>query len=289
MMPATPPKVRLLDEVRAQCRLGHYSGRTEEAYVGWIRRFIIFHAKRHPREMGAGEVRAFLSHLATKAQVSASTQNQALGALVFLYRRVLRQEVGDIGAHERARSPERLPVVLARVEVRAVMAQLAGTPWLVAMLLYGAGLRLNEALELRVKDVDFERRAIAVRRGKGAKDRMAPLPASTAPKLRAHLGDVRAQFDRDRAAGIAGVALPEGLSRKYPNAGTDWVWQWVFPAGRICRDPRFGAPSRFHLHESAIQREVTRAVRAAGIAKRAGCHTLRHHADRRIMPMIAAS
>jgi integron integrase len=272
---ATPPP-RLLDQVRAALRLGHYSERTEEAYVGWIRRFILFHGKRHPGELGAEEIRRFLSHLAVEEHVGASTQNQALGALVFLYRRVLRRELGDIGVLERARTPERLPVVLTRAEVRAVMGQLAGVPWLVAMLLYGAGLRVSEALELRVKDVDFGRHAIAVRRGKGAKDRMAPLPVSLAAKLRTHLGEVRAQFERDRAAGLGGVVLPEGLARKYPNAGTDWVWQWVFPAGRVCRDARFGAPSRFHLHESAVQREVTRAVRAAGVTKRAGCHTFRH-------------
>ena len=262
--------------MRSRLRTAHYSPRTEESYVSWIRRFVLFQGKRHPREMGAAEVRAFLTHLAVNEQVSASTQNQALGALVFLCRHVVNQDIGDLGELPRARMPEQLPVVLTLSEVRAVLARLDGVPWLVAMLLYGAGLRLNEALALRVKDVDFERRTIAVRRGKGAKDRMVPLPTLVVARLRDHLSNVRKQFNGDRAAGLAGVALPDGLARKYPSAGTDWVWQWVFPASRICRDPKYGAPSRFHLHESAIQREVTRAVREAGITKRAGCHTLRH-------------
>ena len=271
-----PPAPRLLDRVRDALRLGHYSDRTEEVYVAWIRRFILFHGKRHPRAMGGPEIRAFLTHLAVVERVSASTQNQALAALVFLYRRVLGQEQVDLGTVVRAKGPERLPVVLTRSEVRAVLGKLAGVPWLVAMLLYGAGLRLNEALELRVKDVDFERRAVDVRRGKGGKDRVVPLPARLAQALREHLLTVRAMVDRDRASGLGGVTLPEGLSRKYPNAGLEWPWQWVFPSARICRDPRFGAPTRFHLHESAIQREVARAVRGAGLSKRAGCHTFRH-------------
>jgi integron integrase len=172
--------------------------------------------------------------------------------------------------------PEVLPVVLTQGEVRAVLAQLEGVPWIVGMILYGGGLRLREALELRVKDVDFERRAISVRRGKGGKDRMAPLASSVIPRLREHLQEVHAMYLRDRAAGLAGVPLPDALVRKYPAAATEWPWQWVFPAGRICRDPTHGVPTRFHLHESAIQREVTEAVRAARITKRAGCHTLRH-------------
>ena len=266
----------LIDDVREALRLRHYSARTEEAYAGWIRRFILFHNKRHPREMGAAEVRRFLSHLALDGQVSASTQNQALGALLFLYRHVLRIDLDHLEGVERARMPEQLPVVLTRAEVRAVLAQMSGVPWLVAMLLYGSGLRLSEALDLRVKDADFDRRAVAVKRGKGAKDRMVPLPALLVLPLRNHLHHVRAQFERDRAAGLGGVALPEGLARKYPNAGVEWPWQWVFPAGRVCRDPAYGAASRFHLHETAIQREVARAVRAAGLAKRAGCHTFRH-------------
>jgi integron integrase len=272
--PCTPP--RLLDQVRAALRLGHYSVKTEEAYVGWIRRFILFHGKRHPSEMGEPEVTAFLSHLATADGVSASTQNQALAALLFLYRHVVRRELADLSPVVHARMPQNLPVVLTRREVRAVLAQLHGVPWLVAVILYGAGLRLREALELRIKDVDFERLAIAVRRAKGGKDRMAPLPTAAVPRLREHLEVVRAQFLRDRAAGLAGVPLPDALARKYRAAATAWAWQWLFPAGRVCRDPRYGSPTRFHLHESAIQRDVTAAVRAAGIAKRAGCHTLRH-------------
>lgn len=269
-----PP--RLLDRVREALRLGHYSSRTEDAYAGWVRYFILFHGKRHPSEMAEPEVRAFLSHLATVDRVSASTQNQALGAIVFLYRHVLRRELPDLDGVARARMPETLPVVLTRAEVRAVLAALDGVPWLVAMLLYGAGLRLREALKLRIKDIDLDRRAISVRRGKGAKDRMTPLPLAIIPALRRHLERVQRPYLEDREAGLACVPLPDALVRKYPSAQHEWPWQWAFPAGRVCRDPRYGPAVRFHLHETAIQREVTRAVREAGIAKRAGCHTLRH-------------
>jgi len=269
-------KPRLLDQVRQALRLGHYSQRTEEAYVAWIRRFILFHGKRHPQEMGKREVVAFLTHLAVNVQVSASTQNQALGAILFLYRYVLRRELNSLDGTVRARTPERLPVVLSRAEVRAVLGQLDGVFWIVGALLYGGGLRLGECLELRVKDVEFDRRQLFVRRGKGGKDRVVPLPELVKEPLRLHLTRVRDIFDQDRAAGIGGVVLPDALARKYPNASREWAWQFVFPAGRVCRDPRWGGPTRFHLHETAVQRAVAAAVRRAVPGRRASCHTFRH-------------
>ena len=266
----------MLDQVRAAVRVRHYSPRTEEAYVGWIRRFILFHGKRHPKEMGEPEVGAFLSHLAVRDRVSASTQNQALGALTFLYRHVLRKPVGELGQTVRARGPERLPVVLSRAEVRRVLSELRGAVWIIGGLLYGAGLRLSESLELRVKDLDFDRRQIIVRRGKGDEDRAVPLPGLVVAALEEHLRGVRERFAADQRAGVGGVSLPEGLARKYPNASREWAWQFVFPAARVCRDPRWGGPTRFHLHETAVQREVAAAVRRAGLGKRVSCHTFRH-------------
>jgi integron integrase len=271
-----PPPPRLLDRVRQSLRLRHYSPRTEEAYVAWIRRFILFHGKRHPATMSAAEVVAFLTHLAIREGVSASTQNQALGAIVSLYRHVLNRDLGALDGIVRARVPERLPVVLTRVEVRAVLDRLRGVPWLVVALLYGGGLRLNECLALRVKDLDFGRRQIVVRRGKGGRDRVVPLPALVCERLAQHLARVREVHDRDLRIGLGAAALPEALGRKYPNAAAEWAWQFVFPAGRICRDPRCGGPTRFHLHESAVQREIARAVRASGIGKRATAHVFRH-------------
>jgi len=273
---ATRPRPRLLDRVRSALRLRHYSRRTEEAYAAWIRRFIRHHSLRHPATMGVGEVVAFLTHLAEVERVSASTQNQALGALLFLYRTVLKQDVGTLDGLVRARMPERLPVVTSRDEVRAVLAHLCDPYRLIATLLYGAGLRLTECLELRIKDLDLDRQQIVVRRGKGAKDRAVPLPRLAHDALRAHLRGVRNVFDADRRAGLGGVVMPDGLARKYPGAPRDWQWQFLFPAGRVCRDSRWGGPTRFHLHESAVQREVKAAVRRAGVVKRVSCHTFRH-------------
>ncbi|MGE0363804.1 MAG: integron integrase [Vicinamibacterales bacterium] len=273
---ATRPRPRLLDRVRSALRLRHYSRRTEEAYSAWIRRFIRHHGLRHPATMGAGEVVAFLTHLAEVERVSASTQNQALGALLFLYRTVLRQDVGALDGLVRARMPERLPVVMGREEVRLVLGLLPEPYRLIATLLYGAGLRLTECLELRIKDLDLDRQQIIVRRGKGAKDRAVPLPRLALGRLSVHLREVRGTFAADRRSGVGGVAMPDGLDRKYPNASRDWAWQYVFPAGRVCRDSRWGGPTRFHLHESAVQREVKAAVRRAGVAKRVSCHTFRH-------------
>jgi integron integrase len=254
MAEPTPRPAKLLDQVRQALRLGHYSPRTEEAYVGWIRRFIIFHGKRHPASMGETEVRAFLTDLAVVEHLSASTQNQVLGALLFLYKHIVRRELTNLGELPRGRMPSTLPVVLSRAEVRAVLNHLAGVPWLVATLLYGAGLRLAETLDLRVKDLDFDRQQIVIRRGKGQKDRAVPLPALARGRLLAHLDAVKQQHAADLAAGLGSVVLPDALAAKYPNAGKSWPWQFVFPAGRICRDPRWGRPTRFHLHEIAILR-----------------------------------
>jgi integron integrase len=265
-----------MEQVRAQFRARHYSRRTEDAYVHWIRRFIVFHRRRHPRDLGAQEISAFLTALAVDHHVAASTQNQALSSLLFLYREVLQQDVGTVSVLPRARMPARVPVVLTPSEVRRVLEQLHGVPRIGATLLHGSGLRLQECLELRVKDVDFERREITVRRGKGQKDRRVMLPDAVRESLERHLADVRRLHHADLAAGFGRVMLPDALERKYPHAATDWAWQFVFPAGRICRDERFGPPTRFHLHESAIQRAVTEAGRKAGLAKRVGCHTFRH-------------
>ena len=269
-------KPKLLDQVREAIRLRHYSRRTEESYVGWIRRFILFHQKRHPRDMGSAEVVGFLTHLAVKEQVSASTQNQALNAVIFLYRQILNRDLADLGQAVRARTPVRLPVVLDRTEVRTILASLDGVMWLIVALLYGGGLRLHECLEVRVKDLDLARNQLVVRRGKGNKDRVVPLPALVRPALEQHLASVRRLHEADIRAGFGRVVLPEALAAKYPAAPLEWVWQFVFPAGRICRDPRWGGPTRFHLHESAVQRAVVQAVRRSGVAKRVSCHTFRH-------------
>jgi integron integrase len=266
----------LLDRVRAALRVRHRSPRTEEAYVLWIRRFILFHGKRHPDTLGEGDVQAFLTHLAVDEHVAASTQNQALNAIVFLYREVLQRELGDFSQAVRARTPERLPTVLSRNEVAALLEQLDGVEWLVAALLYGSGLRLLEALTLRVKDVDFELRELRLRRAKGAKDRVTPLPDAIAPALREHLTDVRALHQRDLATGFGAVALPDALARKLPAAAREWPWQWVFPATRRYVERQSGTQRRHHLHETVVQRAVRSAAANAGLTKRATCHTLRH-------------
>jgi integron integrase len=274
--PAEAPKPRLLDRVRNALRTRHYSRRTEEAYVAWIRRYILFHGKRHPMEMGAPEMTRFLSALAVHANVAASTQNQALSALLFLYREVLDLDVPWLDDIVRAKRPIRLPVVLTREEVGAVLQPLDGLPRLMAYLLYGAGLRVLECCRLRVQDVDFTRSEIVVRGGKGDKDRVTVLPATVKAALAHHLEDVREQHQRDLANGAGWVELPTALMRKYPNAGREWVWQWVFPATRLYIDRVTRQRRRHHLHESVLQRVVKSAVRQAGIAKRGTPHTLRH-------------
>jgi integron integrase len=271
---ADPP--RLLDRVRAAIRTRHYSRRTEEAYVGWIRRYILHYHKKHPAAMGADEVNAFLTHLAVAGNVSASTQAQALSALVFLYRQVLDDPLPWLDDIVRATRPRRLPVVLSRDEVSALLGQLQGTPRLVASVLYGGGLRLLEALRLRVKDIDFAANLLVVREGKGDKDRRTMLPESLRAALHAQVAEVRRLHRGDIAQGAGEAWLPDALSRKYPGAGRELAWQYVFPASRIAIDPRGGVQRRHHLDESAVQRSVKAAVGAAGIQKHAGCHTLRH-------------
>jgi integron integrase len=231
---------KLLDRVRHVIRAKHYSRRTESAYVDWIRRFILFHRKRHPSEMGATEISAFLTWLATNRRVSASTQNQALSAVLFLYRDVLHIEIGPFEHVPRARMPVRVPVVLSRDEVARIMKHLDGVTWIIVALLYGAGLRLHECLELRVKDIDLEQRQIVIRRGKGQKDRPTVLPIATVEPLSRRLESVKRQHKADRARGFERVVLPFALDRKYPNAATEWGWQFVFPASRVCTDPRWG-------------------------------------------------
>ena len=267
---------RLLDQVRGKIRLKHYSIRTEQVYVDWIKRFVLHFDKRHPSEMGAREVEAFLTHLAVHGKVAAATQNQAKSALLFLYREILDQNLPWLENVERAKTPKRLPVVLTQAEVQSVLSRLSGTHWLVAGLLYGAGLRIMEALRLRVKDVEFSRGEILVREGKGFKDRVTMLPAAVAVPLKAHLNQVRDLHEQDVAEGFGEVYLPYALDRKYPNAGRDWGWQYVFPSKNRSVDPRSGVVRRHHVQDQAIQRAIRQVVRDAGIAKPATPHTLRH-------------
>jgi integron integrase len=269
--------------VRGEIRARHYSRRTEEAYTGWIRRFIVFHQCRHPGELGEREVSAFVSALAARG-VSASTQNQALSAVLFMYEAVLGRRLPWMADIVRAQRPARLPVVLSRAEASSLLGRLSGDVWLMASLLYGAGLRLKECCELRFKDVDFERGELMVRDGKGGKDRVTMIPRTLQRPLRDHLLRVKRAHDADLAAGRGHVALPGSLRIKYPTAPGEWGWQWVFPATRFYRDDMTGEWRRHHLHESVVQRAVKDAVRAAGICKPATCHALRHHADSRIMP-----
>lgn len=254
----------------------HYSIRTEEAYVQWIRRFIVFHGKRHPAEMGEAEVRAFLSHLAVECGVAASTQNQALNAIVFLYRHIVERPLGELAGVVRAKRPQRLPVVLSVEEIGRILRQLHGLYWLIACLQYGSGLRLLESVRVRIKDLDFGHRAILVRDGKGAKDRVVTLPDELIVPLRRHLVNRRTWYERDRARGLANVHLPYALARKYPQAASEWAWQYVFAADRLSVDPRSGVRRRHHVDESSVQKAVRAAIRLAGIDKPASCHTLRH-------------
>ena len=265
-----------LKEVIAAIRVRHYSIRTEQCYVGWIRRFIVFNGKRHPAEMGVTEVSDFLTHLAVTGNVAASTQNQALNALVFMYKAVLDKPLGDLQGVIRAKKPRRLPVVLSSDEVAAVLRNLEGIHWLVACLLYGSGLRLMECMRLRVKDIEFDRRALLVRAGKGAKDRVVTLPDELHTPLKRHLESVKNTHEKDLADGFGQVWLPHALARKYPRAATEWGWQYVFPASRRSNDPRSDVVRRHHFDESSIQRAVKIAIRRAQINKPASCHTLRH-------------
>jgi integron integrase len=269
------PSLPLLDRLRFELRRRRMSPRTEAAYVGWVRRFVDVH-RRDPRSMGAVEVVAFLSRLAVEERVTASTQNQALAALLFLYRTVLGQELSGLDAAASARRPLRLPVVLSREEVRRILGALHGPARLQATLLYGSGLRLLECLRLRVKDVDFERRQLIVRGGKGDRDRRTPLSVKLLPALQQHLAQVRALWDRDRSEGFGRVTLPNAIERKLPAASREWPWQWVFPASRRYRDPVTREERRHHEHPTALQRTVKRTALQIGLPKRVSCHTFRH-------------
>ncbi len=268
--------LQLLEQVRNCIRTRHLAFRTEKTYLYWVRRFLWFHELKDPRSLGADEIGAFLTSLAVNNKVTASTQNQALAAVLFLYRDALGLELPWLADIVRAKRPVRLPVVLTRAEVRAVLARLNGTIWLVASMLYGTGARINECLQLRIKDVDLGRCEIVIRDAKGQKDRLTVLPESLVPHLREHIAKVWSLFESDRAAGKPGVSLPYALRRKYPQAPIAWPWQWLFPAKTFCRDAYSGEYCRFHLHSQNIQRAVRHAIRAAGIEKPASTHTFRH-------------
>ena len=269
-----PPK--LLDQVRSRMRRLGMAIRSEEAYTGWVRRFVTANGMRHPKDLGRREIEAFLTGLAVKGKVAASTQNQALSAILFLYREVLGIEVPWMDDIRRAKRPQRLPVVLDHGETAALLGEMDGVHYLMASLLYGSGLRLMECIRLRVKDVDFARQEITVRQGKGAKDRRTMLPTSIVEALHVQLVQAKRVHDRDLAAGFGAVWLPNALARKYPNAARNWSWQYVFPASERSVDPRDGVERRHHLDEGVLQRAVKIAVRRADIAKPATCHTLRH-------------
>ena len=267
---------KLLDVVRDKIRVKHYSIRTENQYLQWVRRYILFHNKRHPREMGGKEVEVFLSHLATEGNVSASTQNQALSALLFLYREVLQQDLPWMNDVIRAKKPQRLPVVLSKAEVMKILGVMQGAHGLIARLLYGTGMRIMECCRLRVQDIDFDRGEVMIRDGKGAKDRVTMLPKSLVAPLQAHLEWRKALFDEDAAKGKAEVFLPDALEKKYPNAATNWIWQYVFCSGSYSIDPRSKRERRHHLDEKLVQRAFKKAVNMASITKAATPHTLRH-------------
>jgi integron integrase len=269
-------KTKLLDQMREVLRLKHMSYRTEEAYISWVKRFIVFHDTRHPKDMGAEEIRAFLIHLAVRNKVAASTQNNALNALVFLYRQVLKQPFPELGEIERAKRPRRVPTVFTMEEVTAILTQLSGVSHLMASLLYGAGLRLMECVRLRVKDVDFTYHQITVRDGKGQQDRVTVLPQSVDEAFQRHLAKVKLLHEEDLAEGCGEVYLPYALAHKYPQAGTSWVWQYVFPAFKRSTDPRSSIERRHHISEAVLQRAVKHAILQARIPKHGSCHTLRH-------------
>lgn len=269
-----PPK--LLDRLREALRARHYSKKTEETYCHWVRRYIFFHQLRHPLEMGEPEINAFLTHLAVAEKVSASTQNQALCGLLFLYRHILQREVGDLGDVIRARKPKRLPVVLTREEVKAVLEALHDDKWLMAGLMYGAGLRLMECLRLRIQDLDLQTGEVMIRDGKGGKDRRSMLPQALVPSLQEHLRKVKVIHEKDLADGWGRVPLPNALDRKYPNAPSEWRWQWAFPQENRWKNAQTGEQGRHHIDESILQKAFKVAVAKAGLVKRATCHTLRH-------------
>jgi len=267
---------KLLDVVRGKIRLKHYSIRTEQAYVDWVKRFILHFDKQHPKDLGAHHVEQFLTHLAVKSKVSASTQNQAKSALLFLYKEVLGLELPWLDDVEQAKAPKRLPVVLTKEEVKSILDQLEGTNHLIVSLLYGTGMRILEALRLRVKDIDFSRKEILIRDGKGYKDRVTMLPASLVEPLKQHLLKVQSLHEQDLAAGFGEVFMPMALDKKYPNGGRSWSWQYVFPSVKLSIDPKSNKTRRHHTDEKTIQRAVKKAVKLSGITKLGTPHTLRH-------------
>lgn len=271
--PAAAP--RLLDRLRDAILARRYSARTAEAYEMWVRKFVVFHGKRHPNQMGGAEVKAFLIHLAVNQKVAASTQNQALSAIIFLYRHVLGRDLTGLDDLIRAKRPPRMPAVLSPTEISAVVARLHGAHALAIALMYGSGLRLMECMRLRVQDIDFAQRQILVRQGKGGKDRWTLLASSLADALKEHISQLKQQYAMHLKAGLAAVSLPESISRRDPSAAIDWNWQWIFPASRM-HEPPLGPRKRHHLHETAVQRAFSLALLRAGISKRATCHTLRH-------------
>jgi integron integrase len=271
-----PRRKKLLDQVHDAIQLKHYSPKTGESYANWIRRFILFYDKRHPNDMGAPEIEAFLKHLAVKKQVAASTQNQALSALLFLYREVLRKDIGLVYTNISAQKPEHLPTVLTKDEVRTVLNLMEGTHQLMAQLLYGSGMRLMECVQLRVKDLDFAQRQIVIRDAKGQKDRVTMLPDSLRPPLQAHWVRRKKLYEEDVAKGAGYVPLPYALARKYPNANREWLWQFVFPSAQLAKDQETGLLQRWHMSESTLQRAVKTAADRAKLDKRVNCHTFRH-------------
>ena len=274
-IPAIVKQPKLLDQVRSAIRTKHYSYRTEKSYIHWIRRFILHHNKRHPNEMGEEENTQFINQLATREKASASTQNLALCAIIFLYKNIIKQEIGDLQILW-AKKPKRLPVVFTRSEVKRVLDQFRGTNWLMANLLYGAGLRLTECLQLRVGDIDFEYKQITVRNAKGEKDRVTMLPEKIIEPLKKHLKNVKLLHEKDVKNGYDSVYLPYALERKYPNAGRELCWKFIFPATKISTDPKTGIHRRHHIYENVLQKAVKVAIRKAGITKHASCHTFRH-------------
>lgn len=269
-------KEKLLDKFRYAIRVRHLSYRTEQSYVSWIKQFILYHDKRHPGEMDETHVSEFLTYLAVKRNIASSTQNQALSAILFLYRHVLKKEIGWINDVERAKKPSRIPVVFTKTEAEAILNRLEGSKWIMASLLYGAGLRLMECLRLRVKDIDFEYNQIIVRDGKGQKDRITMLPHTAKDPLDRHLGKVKAIHENDLKNGFGRVYLPYALSKKYPNANQEWGWQYVFPSTKLSKEPRTGMIMRHHIDQSVLQKAIKSAIKNAGITKHGSCHTLRH-------------
>ena len=269
-------KKKLLDQVRDRLRRLNYAYSTEKSYTSWIKRFILFHDKRHPIEMGEPEIEAYLSHLAVEREVAPSTQNQALAAIMFLYEKVLDKDLEEEILPQPAKRTKRVPIVLSKGEVRRVLNRLSGVQRIIVQLLYGAGLRISECLKLRIKDLDFERNEITVRMGKGLKDRITVLPSTVQPALKRHLKKVKLVFKQDQEDGFGSVYIPRALAHKYPNASREWIWQFVFPASKRSQDPRSGVTRRHHIHPSSVRRAVRRAARKAGVEKHVTPHTFRH-------------